>query len=45
MVIPVGVKIQKMLRITRVAENEYEEENWGDFRFVPFLEGVSKKRK
>jgi protein-L-isoaspartate(D-aspartate) O-methyltransferase len=43
LVIPVGFKIQKMLKITRTSEDEYKEENWGDFRFVPFLEGVEKK--
>lgn len=39
MVIPVGVKGQRMYRITRHSETEYEEEVHGYFRFVPFLEG------
>ncbi len=39
MVIPVGRKVQQMKRITRVSESEYTEEHWGNFRFVPFLEG------
>ena len=43
LVIPVGTEVQQMLRITRVSETEFEEENWGNFRFVPFLSGVEKK--
>ena len=45
MVIPVGVKKQTMLRITRTAEYEWEEEDRGDFRFVPFLKGINKRGK
>ncbi len=40
MVIPVGRRFQKMKRIIKKSEEEYVEENWGDFRFVPFVEGV-----
>ena len=40
MVIPVGAKVQKMYRITRVSETEYQEEVFGQFRFVPFLKGT-----
>ncbi len=40
LVIPVGKKIQRMLCITRVSETEWQEEDFGDFRFVPFLEGT-----
>ncbi len=43
MVIPVGVRSQRMLRITKQAENKYEEEDFGDFRFVPFIGGVEKE--
>lgn len=39
MVIPVGVKGQRMYRIIRRSETEYDEEVHGYFRFVPFLEG------
>jgi len=39
MVIPVGKKGQRMYRITRQSENQYDEEVLGHFRFVPFLEG------
>lgn len=38
LVIPVGDhKSQKMLRITRVSETEFEEESFQNFKFVPLL--------
>lgn len=38
LVIPVGNdKSQKMLRITRTAENDFEKEEFADFKFVPLL--------
>ncbi len=38
LVIPVGdEKSQKMLRITRVSEAEFEQEEFADFKFVPLL--------
>jgi protein-L-isoaspartate(D-aspartate) O-methyltransferase len=40
MVIPVGEESQIMLRIRRISEHLYEEEPMGDFRFVPFLDGL-----
>jgi protein-L-isoaspartate(D-aspartate) O-methyltransferase len=40
LVIPVGEKHQRMMRICRLSENEWIEEDFGDFRFVPFLPGV-----
>lgn len=43
LVIPVGTEVQQMLRITRLSETEFEEEDWGNFRFVPFLSGVEKR--
>ncbi len=43
MVIPVGDEAQKMLRITRLSETEFETEECGNFRFVPFLKGVNRK--
>jgi protein-L-isoaspartate(D-aspartate) O-methyltransferase len=43
MVIPVGYDTQVMKRIIKKSETEYIEEDWGDFRFVPFLEGKEKK--
>lgn len=44
MVIPVGQKAQKMLRLTRLNEaGEYEEERFANFKFVPFLKGINKE--
>jgi protein-L-isoaspartate(D-aspartate) O-methyltransferase len=41
MVIPVGADgIQKMMRITRLSEKDFQTERFGDFRFVPLLDGV-----
>jgi len=42
LVIPVGEEVQKMLRIKRLSETEYQEDTLDSFRFVPFLEGVNK---
>jgi protein-L-isoaspartate(D-aspartate) O-methyltransferase len=43
-VIPVGGETgQRMFKITRLSETEYEEETFEKFRFVPFLSGVNKK--
>jgi protein-L-isoaspartate(D-aspartate) O-methyltransferase len=39
MVIPLGKDVQTMYRITRVAEAAFEREQFGKFRFVPFLKG------
>lgn len=41
MVIPVGGEVQKMYRITRVSETEFQTEKLHRFRFVPFLEGTN----
>ncbi len=39
MVIPVGGDSgQQMLRVVKTGEDEYKEERYGDFRFVPMLE-------
>ncbi|MBK6993575.1 MAG: protein-L-isoaspartate(D-aspartate) O-methyltransferase [Lewinellaceae bacterium] len=43
LVIPVGESVQKMLKIKRISATEFQEERLDDFRFVPFLEGVSRK--
>lgn len=43
LVIPVGESVQKMLKIRRVSATEFQEERLDNFRFVPFLEGVSRK--
>jgi len=42
MVIPIGAAAgQKMYKITRVSESEYQTEKLLGFRFVPFLEGIN----
>lgn len=43
LVIPVGRRSQKMLRITKKSETEFVEEDFGDFRFVPFISGTESK--
>ena len=44
MVIPVGDESgQKMIRLTKVSEEEFLKEEYENFRFVPFLSGVNKK--
>ncbi len=42
LVIPVGEEVQKMYRITRIADTKFREEIFDNFRFVPFLEGIKK---
>lgn len=37
LVIPVGKSVQKMKRYTRLKDGSLEEEDFGDFRFVPLL--------
>jgi protein-L-isoaspartate(D-aspartate) O-methyltransferase len=41
MVIPVGEDTQKMIRITKTGENDYAEEAFGNFVFVPMLRNTS----
>jgi len=40
MVIPVGENAQKMIRISKTDENNYMEEEFGDFVFVPMLKNT-----
>lgn len=42
MIIPVGKEGQKMLRIKKLNQKEIEIQEKGSFRFVPFLEGITK---
>jgi len=42
MVIPVGTETQRMIRITKIGENDYTEEEFGDFVFVPMLKNTKK---
>lgn len=43
LVIPVGKTVQKMYRITRTSEQDYKEEIFDSFRFVPFLKGTEQE--
>lgn len=43
LVIPVGEAVQYMYRIMQISTNEFKEEIFEAFRFVPFLEGIQKK--
>ena len=46
MVVPVGKgDVQEMKRIRRVDETHFEDDTHGQFRFVPFLEGINKSDK
>lgn len=42
MVIPVGTETQTMKRITKISEEQYQEEAFGNFTFVPMLEAKMK---
>lgn len=44
MVIPVGIDTQIMKRITKIDEDNYQEESFGNFTFVPMLEEKMKNR-
>lgn len=44
-VIPVGDGIQEMKRITKVSADEYHQESFGEFKFVPMLESMVKGNK
>ena len=44
MVIPVGSDSQKMMRIKRIGKTEYDYEENGSFRFVPFLKGLKRTK-
>lgn len=45
LVVPVGGgEVQIMKRITKTKEGQYVEEEFGNFRFVPFLGGLNKEK-
>jgi protein-L-isoaspartate(D-aspartate) O-methyltransferase len=44
MVIPVGENTQKMIRITKTGENDFIEEEFGNFIFVPMLKNTEAIR-
>lgn len=42
MVIPVGEgKVQTMTRITRTSQEDFKQESFGSYQFVPFLQGIN----
>lgn len=41
LVIPVGDGLQKMYRITKISDQQFKEEVFANFKFVPFLKGTS----
>ena len=43
MVAPIGKDVQTMMRIKRLSGEEFEQESFGRFQFVPMLSGVVKK--
>jgi len=45
LVIPVGVKDQEMILITKKSASEYQQEKLGAFRFVPFLSGIHSEKR
>lgn len=42
MVIPLGERSQTMTRIKRLNEDDFEQESFGEFAFVPMLKGIAK---
>lgn len=45
MVVPLGEgDIQRMIRIKKVSSTQYEKEDFGAFKFVPFLEGINRSK-
>ena len=45
LVIPVGDGVQQMHRITKISEDEYATETFGEFKFVPMLQQTVKIKK
>lgn len=43
LVIPTGSEVQQMIRLKRLSKSQYQTESFGDFRFVPLLEGLAPK--
>lgn len=41
LLIPVGENQQRMVRVWRIDEHTFQEEELGDFKFVPFIEGLN----
>lgn len=43
LLIPTGSDVQQMIRLKRLSKSQYQTESFGDFRFVPLLEGLAPK--
>jgi protein-L-isoaspartate(D-aspartate) O-methyltransferase len=45
MVIPLGEgDVQRMIKIVKISPTEFKKEDFGAFKFVPFLEGINKQK-
>ena len=45
MVVPLGEgEVQRMIKIIKLSPTQYKKEDFGAFRFVPFLEGVNRDK-
>ena len=43
LVVPLGEgEVQTMIRIKKISPNQYQKEEFGSFKFVPFLEGINR---
>lgn len=42
LVIPIGQSSQTMMRIKRLNDDDFEQETFGEFAFVPMLDGIAK---
>ncbi len=42
LVVPVGEKVQRMYKITRLSDTDFEHQQLDNFKFVPFLKGINK---
>jgi len=40
LVVPVGSKVQEMTRVVRLSDDEFEQQCFGSFQFVPMLPGI-----
>lgn len=44
LVIPIGTKVQRMHKIVRLSEEDFEDQELDGFRFVPLCHGIVKKK-
>lgn len=45
LVIPIGENVQQMVRLTKISEESYQQESFGEFKFVPMLQNIVKVNK